>query len=457
MISLSRSSQIISLTLGITFGSLLFIIATLLDASLFSAFSFGASPFLFILLFVSPFSLLSILLFLRPSLDGFSETISFILPFSPDASITLAQGFGLLVVLLGVLFLSFSFSSIRKTPLLFPFSALLGWGIFTLTYSIDRTQTLYELLRLFSILFIFLLAFSAIRSEKRFVALLFVILLSSVIPLLTAWTQLFLNIGYTDIQFSVPRIYATFAHPNIFALYLIVVFCAWILLYFLIKNQRLRVPLILFGLLLLATFILTYARAAWGTFFLFLALFFLIKYPRILPFLLIVPILIFFASPTIQDRVSDVFNLSPSSSFVWRINIWDDTLTQTMQDGNQLLGYGLNTFSIIAENIRGIRFVVNDPHSEFVRSFVEGGYVGLGVFLFFSLAPLWVLWKKRKTLMNYRSSTHIKNATFVFLALWCLVVALLLLSFTDHVLRSTMVQWILWAMIGGALSVYGKK
>ena len=456
MIPLSRSHALVSLIFGIIFSSFLFIGATLLGTPLLQSLVFGILPFFFVFLFISPFSLLNILLFLRPSLDRLSEALLFTPPFFPDTSITLAQGFGLLVVLLGLCFFFFFFSKIRKIPLLIPFLILLGWGGFTLFYSIDKTQTLYELFRLFSIFFVFVLAFFAIRKEKHFVQLLLVILLSSIIPLITAWGQLFLNIGYTDVQFSLPRIYGTFAHPNIFALYLIVILCAWILLYFLVKNQRLRVPLTFFGLLLMSTFILTYARAAWGTFFVFIGLLSLFKYPRILPFLIITPILLFFASPTIQDRVSDAFTLSPSSSFVWRMNLWEDTLTRTAQDSNQILGYGLNTFSIVAESIRGIRFVVNDPHSEFVRSFVEGGYLGLGVFLLFSFAPVWVLWKERKVLTNYKPSSLVRDGRFIFLVLWCLVVSLLVLSFTDHVLRSTMVQWVLWAMMGGALSVYTK-
>ena len=153
-------------------------------------------------------------------------------------------------------------------------------------------------------------------------------------------------------------------------------------------------------------------------------------------------------SPTIQDRVTEGFDLTPGSFLTWRINIWNDTIHQTISDKKILFGYGLGTFETVAENIRGIRFVVNAPHSEFVRSFVEGGIVGLIVFLLFSFAPLVVLYQKWKSSKNL-------IAKDTFLLLLCLTGSLLLLSTTDHVLRSTMVQWILWAMIGGALSVYG--
>lgn len=426
----------------------LIVFSLLSGFSVTESFLLGLSPWPFLLLFLFPNILLFLLLFIRPSLDGLAEILAFPLPFDPERFITAAQLFGLLTVILGTLFCVGRVKQILKTPLLIPFLLLLFWGTSTLFYSIDTSKTLYEILRLFSLFFVFLLAYSVITSQKRFSWLLFVTLSSAIIPILVALYQFVFHIGYVDDAFSVPRIYGTFAHPNIFALYLVVVLGSTLLLFSSSSEKRTK-NISLFALFSIFTIlVMTYARAAWATFFFFLGLLATIKYPKILPALIFIPLALFLISPTIQDRVAEGVNLTPSSSLMWRITIWNDTIHQTVSDNKILLGYGLNTFETVAENLRGVRFLVNAPHSEFVRSFVEGGIVGLCIFLFFSLAPiilLWKLWRKNKNTVSGD----------IFLILGSLFISLLLLSFTDHVLRSTMVQWILFALLGGALKVYG--
>lgn len=442
------------LLLGIALCSLLFIGAVGAGFPLISALIVGTSPLLPLLFFLSPITLLETLLIVRPSLDRISETTTFTLPFTDNFSLSVAQGFGALVVFLGILFFIKQRNSFWKMPLSFVFTLLLLWGSFTLLYSENISKTFYELFRLFSIFFVFALSYSLITNNQRFIRLLLAVVLSTLVPIITAWIQFFLGIGYTDVAFSVPRMYGTFAHPNIFALYLIIAIGAVLSLFILLPPKKYRFLLFLPLGILFLTLLFTYARAAWGTFFVFIGLFTLFKYPKAIPLLVIIPLLFFFFSPTIQDRVYDAFNFSPSSSLVWRINLWKDTVGKTLQENREVFGYGLNTFEQVAEDLRGLRFVVNDPHSEFVRSFVEGGYIGLGVFIFFSLAPLWLLWKKRIFFSSQSPTKQTQQASDIFLLLWTLVASLLLLSFTDHVLRSTMAQWILWAMIGGALGTY---
>lgn len=441
------------------FRAFLFIIILsvfLFIGSLFSGFSIinslllGILPWPFFLLFVSPLALLFALLLIRPSLDRLSEILSFPIPFDSERFITIAQAFGLLTVILGILYLLPKIKSVWKIPLVFPFSLMLLWGIGTFSYSINISQTFYEILRLFSIFFIFLLAYLTVNTHKKFLWLLLASIASAFVPIITGIYQFIFNIGYVDDAFSIPRIYGTFAATNIFALYLVVILAMILLLFFLVKSKEAK----FFSLMVFfSTFIilfLTYSRAAWASFFAFLGVLTLVKYPKMLPILIILPLLLFALSETVQDRVTEALTFTPYSSLMSRVTIWNDTIHQTFSDDKTLFGYGLNTFEIVAENIRGDRFNVNAPHSEFVRSFVEGGIVGLLVFLFFSFAPVYVLWQYWQKNKNTVSGD-------IFLLLGSLCIALLLLSFTDHVLRSTMVQWILWAVLGGALRVYGDK
>lgn len=440
-------SRIFIVTLIASVG--LVIVSLFLGLSTTGSILAGLFPWPFFLLVYSPYLLLFTLIFIRPSLDRLSEILNFSMPFDPTRIITVAQVFGLLTVFLGILYLAPRIKKVLSVPLFYPFFVLLLWGMGTLLYSVSFSQTLYEILRLFSILFIFLLSYFVINTREKFFRLLVISSLSAIIPIVTAMYQFVFSIGYVDDAFAVPRIYGTFAHPNIFALYLVVVLTALLLIFFTYTQKRSRNISLLAFFGVIVILIMTYARAAWATFFLFLGLIASVKYLKILPALFLIPIVLFLASPTIQGRIMEGANLGPSSSLAWRIAIWNDTIHKTIADQNTIFGYGLGTFEIIAESVRGIRFVVNAPHNEFVRSFVEGGMVGLFVFLFFSFSPIFVLYKNWKA-----SRTSVQRDTFLILL--CLSSALLLLSATDHVLRSTMVQWILWAMIGGALSVYRK-
>ncbi|QQS61386.1 MAG: O-antigen ligase family protein [Candidatus Moraniibacteriota bacterium] len=436
---------------SVLFISLLILNYPVSQSSIVSLFSL--LPFF---LFAFPFITLGFLLIVRPSLDYLSDTFYFFLPFGEGMTVTLAQGFGLGVVFLSLLFfLRFRKAFLSHTLSSF-FLLLLSWGAFTLSYTIDTTQTMYELFRLLSIFFVFSFSYYLIVNEKSFIKLLIIILVSCVIPVFTAWTQFVLGIGYTDDAFSVPRIYGTFAHPNIFALYLTIAIAAGSLLFLFIRKPLYKMFLGSTLFILLITLFFTYSRAAWGTFFLFAILVIFYKYPKSLPFIIIFPLIVFFISSPVRDRVEDVLHFSQSSSLTWRINIWTDTISKTQEEGKILLGYGLNTFEEVAESLRGIRFVVNDPHSEFVRSFVEGGIIGLLVFLIFSLAPLIISWKQFHITSKEKLTSQDSRKKTVFFILWALLLSLFFLSFTDHVLRSTMVQWSLWALLGGALRVYVK-
>jgi O-antigen ligase len=332
-------------------------------------------------------------------------------------------------------------------PLLIPIALFLLWGILTLVYSQNPYATIYESIRLASIFFIFLLSYTIIHSKKQFNNLLLIILASLIIPILVGAYQFVFGIGYVDNAFAVNRMYATFAHPNIFAFYLVVASASALLLTFHHPHKKVQWLAWVSFFIIIATLVATYARAAWLTFFAFFGLYAVIKKPRILPVLIILPIILFFLVPTIQDRVLESFSFSPSSSLVWRLTIWDDTIRYTLQENRMLQGYGLNTFESVAENLRGINFAVNQPHSEFVRAFVEGGIIGVLVLALYFIAPL-------KSFATHALSASNKHQKEIFLILTCLWIALMLLSITDHVIRSTSVQWILWAMIGGAFGAF---
>ena len=89
-------------------------------------------------------------------------------------------------------------------------------------------------------------------------------------------------------------------------------------------------------------------------------------------------------NPDMDISRSILLSNSDGNSFNWRLAHWDTLLKAWKQ--SPIFGYGLGTTSIIGGN---------EAHNDYVRWLVEGGVVGLGLFLtflganFLRLAKLW--------------------------------------------------------------------
>ena len=116
---------------------------------------------------------------------------------------------------------------------------------------------------------------------------------------------------------------------------------------------------------------------------------------------------------------------------------------------NRLEKYGGDgiTFEIVAENKRGIKFGSLAAHNDFIRAFVEGGYVGLLIFVFYTGYILTYF------LFKYRHSRE-SDKKMVFLTLFALFFAMSVSSLSDNVIRNTPLQWIFWITAGAGLRVF---
>lgn len=429
----------------------LFLLMALLIADTSLPFSV-AIFFLVWLLFAfitSPFLLLAILILLRSSIDALSG-ISFSLA-SDTVLVTAPQLFGIGVFALALASVFFYKKASLHIPLFLPFVLFILWGIFTLFYSVNPSFTNgtgYEIVRLSTILFLFLLAATTVRTPADWRRLLLVIAISAILPIIFAIVQIFSEIGYRDDAFNIPRAFGTFAHPNVFAMFFVALSAVAFLLVEKASSVDQKITGALLGALSSVAVLLSFTRIAWLALAILTAMLFIRKSFRWIPILLIAGFFLYAVAEPVRERVNEAFTFSSGNSLVWRFGTWSDATVATIQSGRTLFGSGLNTFSTVLENIRGIRFTVNDPHSEFIRAFVEGGIVGLIVLIAFYATILVTLFRTWK-------HTHISpEGRSVFFALFALWVALTIASLTDHVLRSTPLQWVVWALLGAAFSVF---
>jgi putative inorganic carbon (HCO3(-)) transporter len=447
-LSLFPNKHLLTLAFWLGILSLLsIVVCAVFDFSLAYAVAIPSLTICLWLFLNNPLKLLFTLIVVRMSMDYFGETISFSL--TNTLSLTLSQIIGVLVFMLGILFFATRTRHLSPLSHTRPLLIVLAWGTLTLLFSIDTNTTIKELLRVFDILALSAIAFLEIKTHKDFKSLLETFFIASFFPVLIGIYQFFFRIGFQDATVSIPRIYGTFSHPNVFSLYLFSMIAIGTLYFFLFadtQNQK-RGVLALVGLYTLMLFI-TYTRIAWIALFIFLLILALIRFRLLILPLLLLPFFLYALVPPLQERINNSFQDSPDSSIVWRKNLWADTVNKTFSDSKSISGYGMNTFPVVSESLRGIRLGSNDPHNDFVKFFVEGGVIGLGAYVLYVLTLLVTLGKNM-----FAKNLH-PQASLVFLILFALGSSLIFSSLSDNIFKNTPVQWMFWILLGAAFQVF---
>lgn len=389
-------------------------------------------------------SLLAILILVRMSLDFSSQYITLSLF---DVTISLSQALGIAIALLGTFLLVSERHRLRSFPLILPFGIILLWGLFSLSYSIAPRSTAQDLLRVFDLFTVGLLAFAGTKNLRNFRSVITAILAAGVLPIAFGIAQSFLGIGFSDENVGAARIFGTFAHPNVYSLFLfsiVLISVLFLTLYARIPRSRLLgwTFLALSSLALL----LTFSRVAWIALFTSLGLLSLWRFRLFLVPLVLMPIILLVFSPSVRDRIGETFDPTPDSSLAWRQTLWQDNIRNARMNGREWLGTGLETFPKASEDLRGIRFGSNEAHNDFVKSFVEGGYVGLAAFVLYLLSISAIIAR------SYRHATDGRLKT-VFGFLGIFFVSMLLAMLTDNVFKNTPLWWIFFATLGAALGV----
>jgi O-antigen ligase len=388
--------------------------------------------------------LLFVLIFIRMSLDF--SSLHFMLPIA-DITLSLSQALGIAIALLGTVLMVSERKKLKSFPLLLPFSIILLLGAFSLSYSIAPRATGQDLLRIFDLFVIGFLAFSATENLRNFRNIVTTILAASVVPIVFGFAQFFLGIGFQDENVDTPRIFGTFAHPNTYSLFLFsIVVISILFLAIYARFQKSRLIGFIFLALSSGALLLTFSRVAWVALFAFLVLLSLWRIRILLLPLILAPIVLVAFSSSVQDRINETLNPTPDSSVVWRQTLWQDNVRMAKIEGREWFGTGLETFPKASEELRGIRFGSNEAHNDFVKFFIEGGYVGLVAFIGYLLSIFSII------ILSYRRTTDARLKTiFGFLGIFFL--SMFLAMMTDNIFKNTPLWWIFFTALGAALGV----
>lgn len=402
--------------------------------------------FLFLIFFIAAFFLLNnklgflLILFIRPILDIWTNLD--VLKIG-DYSLNVSALLAVIVVILAISAYMRQSANIRNLP------TKIAWMLFILVtfvsaaVSFNHAASLAEWIRILSIFAIFLISFIVILENKDHGEILCAVAYSALIPSFVAAYQFVTDSGMTiPMEGIANRIFGTFAHPNLLAYYLVfLIVIVWYLIIIKKGNLVVNSLVLAFYIILL---ILTYTRGAWLALLLTFSLIGLIRYRRLLLFLLFSIIFIYLAVEPIRDRVDAIWQYNPDSSISWRQDIWNDGLN--IARNKPYLGYGTGTSQKLLLEARGLEAGSSDPHNDYLKLFLENGLTGVFAYIALISALLFNLAK------NYWKSQNPEQKD-LYLILLSFSAAFFIMSFADNVLRNTALQWSFWAVMGGALAL----
>lgn len=302
---------------------------------------------------------------------------------------------------------------------------------------------LKSFLALLSYASIFILSIAVIKSEADYGRWIRAVLYSSIVPVIYGFIDLASG-GYHGPESEGLRISSTFAHPNIFAFYLVLMISLSFYFYK-TKEQyvsvfvRRTLPIYIF--IMLALLILTKTRSAWASCAVFFTMYALLYERKYLLYVLLAPVVALMI-PEMRDRILDlgqgneVVNYSQLNSYAWRKLIWQDGLN-FMNPSHYFFGYGIDAFKI-----KSVDFFTmsggheHGAHSVFVQLFFETGALGL-------VAYIWIHFKTAKMLISY----YQKNKLMIFTTLMTLL-EFSFEAYADNMLDYLSYIWYFWFVLG---------
>ena len=348
-------------------------------------------------------------------------------------------------------------SQIKTAPLLIPISLFSALILISTLYSLFHFTSLVEAIKFIDIALLFLVSYFLIKKNIiKESELIFSFYWSSLIPISFGLYQLLFGIGIDTFDIN-NRIFGTFAHPNVFAFYLLLLlFVHWLYasltsLSFWKKHPILKNTFYTVNILLL---IFTYTRAAWLGFTAFLLVIGILKYRKSLIIVFIFTGILFSLFFPINQLLSKNYGINlqnnnliarltsrseEADSISWRQSLITETIPTILQ--RPLFGYGYGTFPLVWENIRSKTHFYDDSseaHNDYLRLALEVGLVGLALYLFI-LIKLFII-SAKPVHKEFDNPKHL----FFFASL----IVFFLLSFSDNMLHHTPVMWWLWTIWG---------
>jgi len=329
---------------------------------------------------------------------------------------------------------------------------LLIAGLIGMARSDDLLLALNEWLPVLASFATYALAAYLFRTPEKIRRAVDVIMASFILPASFGLYQLVTGKGMVRPEFPVPRIFGTFAHPNSFGFYLVLVLGLFLCQTISGSSRRRLIAL----LSLLATFVLlvgTFTRVAWVGALIVLVVIGIVRMRILLPLLPLVSLIVVSLTPAASVRLSGL--LEAGGSLADRVyNLWPATLRAWLL----ATGSEAGSFLVLLNRLSGLgpgvgpalgRFGLwSIPHNDYLRVLVEYGILGLVLYLALTVTLAVVAFR------TWQESAK-ANPTLAPLALWflTLTVAYPVMSITDNIFAHTANQIYFWTSAGITVAI----
>lgn len=312
-------------------------------------------------------------------------------------------------------------------------------------------------LSLLSYAAMFAIAISITRSEQDFSKWMKALFFSSLIPVIYSFVE-YTHGGYTGSGEHVGmRLKSTFAHPNIFAFYLVLMITLGFYFFksktdFISPKWRKLIPFYL--LLLVGLLLMTKTRSAWVACFVYFGAYALFYERKYLILIVLTPV-VALVIPEVRDRILDLtqgnqaVGYNSLNSYAWRKEMWTNALSW-MTPAHYILGYGFGSFQHYSLNFAMANAYQHSEvemlaHSVYVQLFFETGIVGL-------LSFVGLNWYVAKKLLAY----YHENKLLIFSAIM-LIIEFAFEAYSDNMLGYLSYMWYYWFTLGATYGyVYHK-
>lgn len=283
---------------------------------------------------------------------------------------------------------------LRISPLCIGAAGVAAAAILSGLLSDDRAKALIGASRWVFLTVLVLVLDNLIKDQWAVRRLLLAVGASAIVPVLIGMWQL---IAERDrLVEGIFRIEGSFAHPNTYGFYLVVVGLALVALIPSLPSGYRPISRVLL-ILIIISLVYTFSRTSYAAFAVGVVVIAMVGRRWLLLGLTVLTISVAPLIPTIGERLADLgqgttLRGTPGNSFTWRIDYWQTVIEAG--EGRRVTGVGLGVVSEITESGR-------EPHNDFVRSFVELGSIGLTTYIGFLLL---MGWQARKALAETRSA-----------------------------------------------------
>lgn len=411
------------------------------SGDLFSLFLLLASIAIFLLaLFYPIFGFFTLLTF-RTALDYAGSDIALFSIFSIPVSFTFLMGV-ILIALAAIQLIKRKFNFFQEKTF-WPWLLFLLITALLSLFSFDKSSSLVNFFRLLSFFSAFVFGFLIFNSTKKITNLARVIIFSALIPALAAWIQLINRGGFYDGERW--RLLGTFTHPNMLAIYLVLVICLTIFVALNLRKKAIeRIPYALLVIFFIVPLLFTYTRIAWLSLAFILFFVGVYRFRKLLLISVIAFFLLYFFAPFFQDRISTLVGIAASDSSSWRLNLWKD-IVGYIKD-NPWFGYGPGTASVFLKKNIPRLLVETEPHNDYLRIWLESGIFAL-------LSYLWIFIDYLKRMYQGFKAEKRPRLKILYFFLILFTLSMGGASLTDNVLKDAVMQWGFWVLSGGLLAI----